>query len=85
MRSAKPRGGIVPEGIAGDNQGREEDDTLSPTKPALEATPRTPATKALQPKTTWDLRSNVLMELLLAAAAALMLAGLRGNLLQEMH
>eukprot|EP00438_Fugacium_kawagutii_P009295 Skav235245 [mRNA] locus=scaffold3995:323219:323476:+ [translate_table: standard] len=85
MLSAKPRGGIVPEGIAGDNWGREEDETLSPTKPVLEATPRMPAKNALPPKTTWDLRSNVLMELLLAAAAALMLAGLRGNLLQDMH
>ena len=83
IRSAKPKGGIVPEGIAGANEGREEDDT--PTKPALCGTPSTPA-KIMQPKKfTWDLRSNALMDLFLAAAAALMLAGVRGNLLQDMH
>lgn len=83
IRSAKPKGGIVPEGIAGANEGREEDDT--PTKPAPCGTPRTPA-KIVQPKrATWDLRSNALMDLFLAAAAALMLAGVRGSLLQDMH
>eukprot|EP00435_Cladocopium_sp_Y103_P044232 s1365_g12.t1 len=83
IRSAKPKGGIVPEGIAGANEGREEDDT--PTKPAFCGTPRTPS-KIVQPKrATWDLRSNALMDLLLAAAAALMLAGVRGTLLQDMH
>lgn len=83
IRSAKPKGGIVPEGIAGGNGGRfEEDDTFS-RKPSFGGTPRTPAVSKTPQKSAWDLRANS-CELLLAAAAALMLAGLRGNLLQDM-
>lgn len=85
IRSAKPKGGIVPEGIAGPNQGRfEEEDGTSPVTTCSTPAKLTPTSGKKQIEVTRDFLGS-LCQILVAAAAALMLTILRGRFMQDTH